>query len=230
MNNGADTAQLAPTTAPPVTDSMAAAVDTSAMPVITAMATIKTSAGDIEVGLYGEDAPKTVANFVGLAKKKYYDGILFHRVEPGFVIQGGDPNSKDATKRELWGSGGESIYGKTFADELNPNTPSYKRGYQEGTLAMANAGPNTNGSQFFIVLSKEGAQHLTPSYTIFGHVTKGMDVAHKIESMAGGMGGTPADPVKILTVTAKEVTPDATAGAGAGAATAPAGQNGSQKK
>lgn len=135
-----------------------------------AAATIKTPKGDIEVELYPEDAPKTVTNFVTHAKSGYYTNLTFHRVEPGFVIQGGDPNGN--------GTGGYSIYGDTFEDELNPSTESYKMGYKEGVLAMANRGPNTNGSQFFIMLADN--ESLPKSYTIFGKVTKGMDVVKQI--------------------------------------------------
>lgn len=139
--------------------------------IITAkMATIHTAKGDIEIEFYPKDAPKTVANFSTLAKKGYYNGLTFHRVEPGFVIQGGDPNGN--------GSGGYSIYGPTFEDELNPDTDSYKEGYKEGVVAMANRGPNTNGSQFFIMLADNDS--LPKNYTIFGKVTKGLDVVHKI--------------------------------------------------
>lgn len=132
--------------------------------------TIHTSKGDIEVEFYPKDAPKTVANFATLSKKGYYNGLTFHRVESGFVIQGGDPNGN--------GSGGYSIYGPTFEDELNPSTTSYKTGYKEGVLAMANRGPNTNGSQFFIMLADN--ESLPKSYTIFGKVTKGLEVVHQI--------------------------------------------------
>jgi len=152
-------------------------------PVVTHTALLRTSMGDMEIELYGKDAPKTVENFVGLANKGYYNGILFHRVVPGFVIQAGDPLSKDPARQAEWGNGGESIYGATFADELDPKTPSYKRGYVEGAVAMANAGPNTNGSQFFIVLEDAVADRLPPNYTIFGFVRKGMEVAHKIENL-----------------------------------------------
>lgn len=133
-------------------------------------ATIKTAKGDIEIELYPQDAPKTVTNFATLAANKYYDGLTFHRVEPGFVIQGGDPRGN--------GTGGYSIYGETFEDELNPNTPSYKEGYKEGIVAMANRGPNTNGSQFFIILADNTS--LPHNYTIFGKVINGMEVAKKI--------------------------------------------------
>jgi cyclophilin family peptidyl-prolyl cis-trans isomerase len=144
---------------------------TSVNDIITAnMVTIHTAKGDIEFQTYPNDAPKTVANFSTLAKKGYYNGLTFHRVEPGFVIQGGDPNGN--------GSGGYSIYGPTFEDELNPDTESYKEGYKEGVVAMANRGPNTNGSQFFIMLADNDS--LPKNYTIFGKVTKGMDVVKQI--------------------------------------------------
>lgn len=132
-------------------------------------AVIKTEKGNIEIKLYPEDAPKTVMNFATLAKQGYYDNLTFHRVEPGFVIQGGDPNGN--------GTGGKSIYGPAFEDELNPNTQSYKEGYVEGVVAMANSGPNTNGSQFFIMLADNQLPH---NYTIFGKVTAGIDVVKKI--------------------------------------------------
>lgn len=135
-----------------------------------AKATIKTDKGTIELELYPGEAPKTVTNFATLAKRGYFNGLTFHRVEPGFVIQGGDPSGN--------GTGGESIYGAKFADELNADTDSYKRGYKEGVLAMANAGPNTNGSQFFIMLADNDT--LPKNYTIFGKVTAGMDVVKQI--------------------------------------------------
>jgi cyclophilin family peptidyl-prolyl cis-trans isomerase len=178
-----------------------------AEPKVTHTAVIKTSLGDIELELYGDDAPKTVANFVGLATKDFYNGILFHRVAPGFVIQAGDPKTKDEALRSQWGTGGESIYKGEFADELNPNAPSYKRGYVEGTLAMANRGPNTNTSQFFIML---GETPLPKLYTIFGKVTKGLDIVHKIEGVELVGGSQPKVPVKILSITVK--TLDATKG------------------
>lgn len=144
---------------------------TAAADIITgSMVTIHTTKGDIELELYPKDAPKTVQNFSTHAKKGYYNGLTFHRVEPGFVIQGGDPNGN--------GTGGYSIFGETFEDELNPAAESYKEGYKEGVLAMANRGPNTNGSQFFIMLADNTT--LPKNYTIFGKVTKGMDVVKKI--------------------------------------------------
>lgn len=133
-------------------------------------ATISTEKGEIALELYPQDAPQTVTNFATLAKNGYYNGLTFHRVEPGFVIQGGDPSGN--------GTGGTSIYGEKFEDELSPETESYKAGYKSGVLAMANAGPNTNGSQFFIMLDDN--DNLPKNYTIFGRVTAGMDVVQKI--------------------------------------------------
>jgi cyclophilin family peptidyl-prolyl cis-trans isomerase len=152
-----------------------------------AVAVIETTLGTIEAELYSSDAPKTVENFVGLAGKKYFDGIVFHRVVPGFVIQGGDPTGT--------GTGGKSIWGKEFADELDPATASYKAGYTKGVLAMANRGPNTNTSQFFIMLADNTT--LPKNYTIFGKVTKGIEVVDAIGSVAlkGGMGPDASKPV-----------------------------------
>ncbi len=132
-------------------------------------ATITTTMGDIKLELYPAEAPKAVENFKALAAKGYYNGLIFHRVIADFMIQGGDPTGT--------GQGGESIYGKTFADEIN----SHKIG--EGTLAMANAGPNTNGSQFYIVTTKRDVSYLDGSYTVFGQVTDGLDVAYAISKV-----------------------------------------------
>jgi len=125
--------------------------------------------GNIVLQFYPSDAPKAVQNFLRLADSGYYDCLTFHRVAKGFVIQGGDPNGD--------GSGGQSAFGAAFADELNPDTASYKAGYVKGVLAMANSGPNTNGSQFFIMLADNDLPHL---YTIFGKVSSGLDVVDKI--------------------------------------------------
>lgn len=133
-------------------------------------AVLETSMGTIEIELYRKDAPRTVENFVKLAEQKYFDGTKFHRVAKGFVIQGGDPTGT--------GSGGKSIYGKPFEDEINPAAPSVIQGYVRGTVAMANSGPNTNTSQFFIVL--QDAPRLPKAYTIFGRVVSGMDVVDRI--------------------------------------------------
>lgn len=126
------------------------------------VATISTAKGDIVIELFPDTAPKTVDNFMTLAKKGFYDGLTFHRREEGFVIQGGDPAGN--------GTGGP---GYTFEDEL---TDSYT--YDRGIVAMANRGPNTNGSQFFIMLANVP---LPKSYSIFGRVTSGMEVVDKIQ-------------------------------------------------
>lgn len=130
------------------------------------MVKITTNKGEITLELFPNDAPKAVENFLTLAKKGFYDGVIFHRIIKGFMIQGGDPTGT--------GSGGP---GYRFEDELNPSTDSYKRGYVRGVLAMANAGPNTNGSQFFIMHADYPLPH---AYTIFGRVTKGMEVVDAI--------------------------------------------------
>lgn len=150
--------------------------------------TIKTNFGDIQFETYDADAPKTVANFITLANKGFYDGVIFHRVIKGFMIQGGDPTGT--------GAGGP---GYKFEDELNPQTESYKAGYQKGVVAMANAGPNTNGSQFFIMLEN---YPLPNNYTIFGKVVKGQDVVDKIGNVKTDSGDKPLVPVimeKVLT-------------------------------
>ena len=148
---------------PPSDDEIAAAKAKKTM-----NATIKTSMGDISVELYGDKTSKTVANFVKLADAKFYDGIKFHRVIKGFMVQTGDPLTKDDSMKNQWGSGGP---GYKFDDE--PFTGQYTR----GTLAMANSGPNTNGSQFFIM---HADTPLPQSYVIFGKVTSGLDVVDKI--------------------------------------------------
>lgn len=128
--------------------------------------TLETTKGTIVIETYDADAPKTVENFITLANKGFYNNLIFHRVIEGFMIQGGDPNGN--------GTGGP---GYKFADELNPATESYKTGYVRGTVAMANAGPNTNGSQFFIMHKN---YPLPNNYTIFGRVVKGIEVVDAI--------------------------------------------------
>ena len=162
---------------------------------------IETTKGNIELVLFESDAPKTVANFAGLAEQGYFNGIIFHRISKGFVIQGGDSTGT--------GRGGKSIYGKEFEDELNPSTPSYQGGYKRGTVAMANRGPNTNTSQFFIMLSDVP---MPKNYTIFGRVAKGMDVVDSIAAVEiiPQMGDTDGKPkVDILM---KKVTVEKEAG------------------
>ncbi|MFH0803550.1 MAG: peptidylprolyl isomerase [Candidatus Tagabacteria bacterium] len=149
--------------------------------------TIKTNFGEIQFETYDTDAPKTVQNFITLAEKGFYDGLTFHRVIKGFMIQGGDPNGN--------GAGGP---GYQFEDELNPNTESYKAGYKKGVVAMANAGPNTNGSQFFIMLED---YPLPNNYTIFGKVIKGQETVDAIGSVQIGVNDKPLKPVIMEKVT-----------------------------
>ena len=134
------------------------------------VAVIKTNMGTIEILLFDELVPKTVENFVGLAQKGYYNGIIFHRVIENFMIQGGDPTGT--------GRGGESFWGKSFADEFNMEL----KHLTPGVLSMANAGPNTNGSQFFITLVP--TPWLDGKHSIFGHVLKGMEVVEAIGKVA----------------------------------------------
>ena len=138
---------------------------------------LETNQGNIELELYPDIAPKAVKNFIELSKKGYYDGVIFHRVIKGFMIQGGDPTGT--------GRGGESIYGDVFENEHKPNVVFDKPGF----LAMANRGPNTNGSQFFITTLP--TPHLNGGYTIFGKVVKGFDVVQKIENTKVGRGSRP---------------------------------------
>ena len=145
------------------------------------LVTIETNYGEIQFATYDADAPKTVQNFITLAQKGFYDNLIFHRIIKGFMIQGGDPQGN--------GTGGP---GYQFEDELNPATESYKAGYQKGVVAMANAGPNTNGSQFFIMLEENNLPH---NYTIFGRVVKGQEIVDKIGLVKTGAGDKPVSPV-----------------------------------
>jgi cyclophilin family peptidyl-prolyl cis-trans isomerase len=153
-------------------------------------AVIQTNKGTIRFELLEEDAPKTTENFITLAERGYYDGVIFHRVIPGFMIQGGDPTGT--------GRGGESAWGGRFKDEIKPSSEVYKRGYKAGTVAMANAGPNTNGSQFFIMHSDYA---LPPSYSIFGRVTEGQDVVDAIATTSRDRSDKPHSEVKMEKVT-----------------------------
>jgi cyclophilin family peptidyl-prolyl cis-trans isomerase len=154
-------------------------------------AVIVTEAGTIEADLFTESAPKAAGNFVELAKKGFYDDVIFHRVIPGFMIQGGDGEfgKKASLNTGRVGTGGP---GYKFADE--PFTGSYLR----GTLAMANAGPNTNGSQFFIMHADYA---LPKNYTIFGQVTKGLEVVDKIATAPRNGRDLPDSPVAMTSVT-----------------------------
>ena len=147
-------------------------------------ATMSTSLGDIVIALDAVNAPATVNNFVFLALNHYYDGVIFHRIIPGFMCQGGDPTGT--------GRGGP---GYRFADEL-PKPGQY----QIGSLAMANAGPNTNGSQFFIVSGASGVG-LPPAYSLFGQVVKGLDIVDTMQNVPTGGGDKPKTDVVINSVT-----------------------------
>jgi len=180
------------------------------------VALIKTSLGDIRIKLLGKEAPKAVENFIGLAKKGYYDNLTFHRVIPDFMIQGGDPLGT--------GTGGQSIWGAPFEDEFSPNAHNFR-----GALSMANSGPNTNGSQFFIVQLPPSA--MTPSqipmgapsslvdaytriggtpwlddrHTVFGQVYAGMDVVDRVAGVKTDALNKPVDAVRILSVTIETI-------------------------
>jgi cyclophilin family peptidyl-prolyl cis-trans isomerase len=156
-------------------------------------ATIATEKGDIEVELYTSDAPKAAQNFVDLARKGFYDDVVFHRVIPGFVIQAGDGQfgKKASLDSGRVGTGGP---GYKFEDE------PVKGDYARGSLAMANAGPNTNGSQFFIC-HQDLTGKLPKSYTLFGQVTKGMDVVDAIVSAPRNSRDLPNEPVAMTSVT-----------------------------
>lgn len=175
--------------------------------------TIHTNMGDIEIALFEDAAPKAVNNFKSLAKEGYYDGVIFHRIIKDFMIQGGDPTGT--------GAGGESIYGNKFEDEFSENYYHLR-----GALSMANAGPNTNGSQFFIVTASQvtlsmlgqlealnlpqvvveaygevgGTPWLDSRHTVFGHVTKGMDIVEKIESVPTNPADRPIEDVIIESI------------------------------
>ncbi len=149
-------------------------------------AVITTTMGTIEIELFDKATPKTVENFIGLAEKKYYDGVIFHRVIDKFMIQGGDPTGT--------GRGGQSIWGKPFGDEFVDTL----RHTSAGILSMANAGPNTNGSQFFITLVP--TPWLDNHHTIFGRVVSGLDVVQAIGKVKTKPGDRPVEDVVMTTV------------------------------
>ena len=156
-------------------------------PSSTYTATIRTNKGDITAKLFADEAPNTVNNFVFLAREGFYDGVIFHRVIKGFMIQGGDPTGT--------GTGGP---GYRFADELDA---SRNHGYRMGTLAMANAGPNTNGSQFFVMHQDYG---LPPQYSVFGKTIDGQDVVDDIANTATSRADKPVEDVVISTIEISE--------------------------
>ena len=145
--------------------------------------TLETTKGEMKFETYADDAPNTVKNFITLAEKGFYDGVIFHRVIDGFMIQGGDPTGT--------GMGGP---GYTFDDEINTNSAVYKEGYKKGVVAMANAGPNTQGSQFFIMVAD---YPLPPAYTIFGKLITGQDVADEIAKVEKNENDKPNEDVVI---------------------------------
>lgn len=155
-------------------------------------AVIETEWGNIELKFLESDAPKAVENFRLLAEHHYYDGLTFHRIIPGFMIQGGDPNGD--------GTGGQSAWGPVFADEIKLDSSLYRGGYKRGLVAMANRGPNTNGSQFFVMHQDYDLQ---PNYVMFAWVTKGIEVVDALARVPTSRGDRPLTPVVIKTVTIK---------------------------
>ncbi|MGB7604306.1 MAG: peptidylprolyl isomerase [Lutisporaceae bacterium] len=177
------------------------------------IAIIHTNMGDVKVRFFEKEAPKTVKNFIKLSEKDYYDGLIFHRVMADFMIQGGDPTGT--------GKGGESIYGETFADEFSDKLHNFR-----GALSMANAGPDTNGSQFFIVQKKElgaklelqlkqsniateiqtkyiengGTPWLDNKHTVFGQVFEGIEIVDKISQVMVDEASRPLEEVKITDI------------------------------
>jgi cyclophilin family peptidyl-prolyl cis-trans isomerase len=150
------------------------------------VAVIQTNMGTIEIELFADKAVKTVQNFVGLAEKKYYNGVIFHRVINNFMIQGGDPTGT--------GRGGESLWGKPFEDEVKTGL----KHSSEGVLSMANAGPNTNGSQFFITL--KDTPWLDGRHTVFGKVISGMEVVRAIGNVETNQNDRPLTDVIMQSV------------------------------
>ena len=148
------------------------------------IAVLETNKGTIKFELLEEDAPRATENFRLLAEKGYYDGVIFHRIIKNFMIQGGDPLGE--------GYGGESAWGGKFEDEIDKSSPLYQGVYGKGTVAMANAGPNTNGSQFFIMHID---YPLPPSYTKFGNVIEGQDVIDAIAETPTNERDKPLEPV-----------------------------------
>ncbi|HOU53193.1 MAG TPA: peptidylprolyl isomerase [Myxococcota bacterium] len=155
---------------------------------------LDTSLGEIVLELHPDKAPKTVENFLKLARQGFYDGILFHRVVPGFVIQGGDPKTKDPALRAEWGTGDP---GYRFPDE------PVKGEYTRGALAMANSGPDTNGSQFFICL-QDLSGRLPKKYNWFGQVKAGMEVVDRIAALPRDQRDCPTEPAVIRKATVRE--------------------------
>jgi cyclophilin family peptidyl-prolyl cis-trans isomerase len=199
-DSAADTQTPAETTPPPTDAGDAAAQEEEMNPIVarsmekdpgpaTEMAVMHTNHGDITLRFFPNQAPLAVANFKGLAAKGYYDGVTFHRVINNFMLQGGDPTGT--------GRGGQSLWGGKFEDEFDASLTFSKA----GILAMANAGPATNGSQFFI--TEVPTPHLNNKHTIFGEVADGMDVVLKISDLPTGAGDKPVDAVVIESIELK---------------------------
>lgn len=159
----------------------------------TMTATLSTTKGDITIEFYSDLVPKTVENFTKLASEGFYNDVKFHRVIKGFMIQGGDPLTKDDSKMAMWGTGGP---GYKFNDELGASNKN-----DVMTISMANAGPNTNGSQFFI--NTAANNFLDSKHTVFGKVIAGMDVVTAIENVKTGEGDRPIEAVVIKSITLK---------------------------
>lgn len=168
------------------TSSAAPALDSEYQKIMNA--TMKTSLGEIKIELYGDKTPITAGNFAKLAEAGFYDGVKFHRVISGFMIQGGDPLTKDDAQKELWGTGGP---GYKFNDE------PFEGQYARGTIAMANSGPNTNGSQFFIM---HADYPLPPQYVIFGKVLEGMEAVDAIAALETDARDCPLNPPVIESI------------------------------
>lgn len=158
------------------------------------IAVIETTKGTIKFELLESDAPKTTENFRLLAERNYYNGVIFHRVIRNFMIQGGDPLGE--------GYGGESAWGGRFEDEIDRTSPLYAGVYEKGTVAMANAGPNTNGSQFFIM---HVDYPLPPNYTKFGRLIEGQDVVDAIANVPTNANDKPLEPVVMNRVYVEEL-------------------------
>jgi len=158
-------------------------------------ATIETDKGPIEIELLQSDAPKGVENFRLLAEHGYYDGLTFHRIVKGFMIQGGDPAGD--------GTGGQSAWGEAFPDEINAQSPLYRDGYRRGIVAYANSGPNTNGSQFFIMHMD---YELPPNYVIFAKVTSGLSTVDAIAETRTTLGGDGGQSKPVTPPVIKKIT------------------------
>lgn len=159
---------------PTSTSTKPMSTSTTPIPEKVTSATITTNKGVIEIA-FADNTPVTVQNFAKLAASGFYNGTRFHRVIRDFMIQGGDPLSKDVANKDRWGTGGP---GYSFQDETSPTDQ-----FVPGVIAMANSGPNTNGSQFFIVTAQGGTPWLAGKHTIFGRVTKGMDIVGQIQNV-----------------------------------------------